>query len=87
MSVVSGYRKSDVLIGQSTQHLLIGVLVLALGVLAWSHFVTFPLGERMPAAIETGDTVVMQRAMPLIFLELAGFFGIFTCMILMRFGV
>jgi uncharacterized membrane protein len=62
-------------------------LVLALGVLAWSHFVTLPLGERMPAAIEAGDTAVMQRAMPLIFIELAGFFGIFTCMILMRFSL
>jgi uncharacterized membrane protein len=62
-------------------------LVLALGVLAWSHFVTFPLGERMPVAIEAGDTAVIQRAMPLIFIELAGFFAIFTCMILMRFGL
>ena len=62
-------------------------LVLALGVLAWSHFVTFPLGERMPAAMEAGDTAAMRRVMPLILLELLGFFAIFTCMILMRFGL
>ena len=62
-------------------------LVLALGVLAWSHFVTFPLGERMPAAIEAGDAAAMRRVIPLILLELLGFFGIFTCMILMRFGL
>ena len=62
-------------------------LVLALGVLAWSHFVTFPLGERMPAAIEAGDTAAMRRVVPLIMLELLGFFAIFTCMILMRFGL
>lgn len=62
-------------------------LVLALGVLAWSHWVVFPAGERMPAALEAGDTAVMRRAMPLILVELAGFFGIFTCMILMRFGL
>jgi uncharacterized membrane protein len=62
-------------------------LLLALGVLAWSHFVTFPLAYRMPAVIEAGDAAAMRRAMPLILLELAGFFGIFTCMILMRYGL
>jgi hypothetical protein len=29
----------------------------------------------------------MRRVVPLILLELLGFFGIFTCMILMRFGL
>ncbi len=62
-------------------------LVLALGVLGWAHFVTFPLGDRMAAALETGDTAVMQRVLALGLIELAGFFGIFTCMILMRFGL
>ena len=63
-------------------------LVLALGVLAWSHWVVFPVGERMPAAIEAGESAAaMRRAAPLFGLELLGFFGIFTCMILMRFGL
>src|ERR1700736_4862460 len=30
-------------------------LVLALGVLAWSHWVVFPSGVQLPAAIEAGD--------------------------------
>jgi hypothetical protein len=41
----------------------------------------------MPAAIEAGDAAAMRRVVPLIMLELLGFFGIFTCMILMRFGL
>jgi len=63
-------------------------LVLGLGILGWSHFVSAPSTERLAAAMASGDTASeMRRGLPLIVIELAGFFGIFTCMILMRFGL
>jgi uncharacterized membrane protein len=62
-------------------------LLLGLGILAWSHFVLFPSSDRVREAMATGDSAAMRRGMVLILVELAGFFGIFTCMILMRFGL
>jgi hypothetical protein len=41
----------------------------------------------MQAAVEMGDAATLRGAMPLLLVELLGFFGIFTCMILMRFGL
>jgi uncharacterized membrane protein len=62
-------------------------LLLGLGILAWSHFVSTPATEPMVQAMAAGDTAAARRAMPLLLVELAGFFGVFTCMILMRFGL
>jgi len=62
-------------------------LLLALGIVAWSHFVTTPTSEPMVQAMAAGDTGAARRAAPLLLVELAGFFGVFTCMILMRFGL
>jgi uncharacterized membrane protein len=62
-------------------------LLLGLGILAWSHFIVAPSTDRVASAMAAGDTAEMRRGMPLVLVELAGFFGIFTCMILMRFGL
>jgi uncharacterized membrane protein len=62
-------------------------LLLALGILAWSHYVTTPAAEPMATAMAAGDTAAVRRGVPLLLIELAGFFGVFTCMILMRFGL
>jgi hypothetical protein len=37
--------------------------------------------------LAAGDTAGMRRGLWRILLEMVGFFGIFTCMILMRFGL
>lgn len=70
----------------------------AIATLLWGHFVvahaarrldTFPLADVM----KSGGTVALafaaqvQRVKLLALLELLGFFVIFTCMILMRFGL
>jgi uncharacterized membrane protein len=62
-------------------------LLLGLAILAWSRFVVGPQSDRMQAAVEMGDAAALRGAMPLLLVELLGFFGIFTCMILMRFGL
>ena len=62
-------------------------LLLAAGVLAWSRFVIQPKSEQFATAAAAGDMVAVRKAAPLLLLELLGFFGIFTCMILMRFGL
>jgi hypothetical protein len=62
-------------------------LLLGLAILAWSRFVVGPQSDRMQAAVEMGDAATLRGAMPLLLVELLGFFGIFTCMILMRFGL
>ncbi len=62
-------------------------LALGLGILAWSHFVLGPSTDRLRGAMAAGDTAAMRRGMAEILVELIGFFGIFTCMILMRFGL
>jgi hypothetical protein len=60
--------------------------LLGLGIVGWSHFVAAPSTDRLAAAMASCDTASeMRRGLPLILLELAGFSGIFTCMILMRF--
>jgi uncharacterized membrane protein len=73
-------------------------LLVATAVELWGHFVagkaaahlnTFPLAEVMkpesPAALAFNAQV--QRVKLFIIIELLGFFIIFTCMILMRFGL
>ena len=62
-------------------------LLHSLGILAWSHFAVFPSPVRMTAAMTSRDTAAMRRGMALILVEVAGFFLILTCMILMRFGL
>jgi uncharacterized membrane protein len=62
-------------------------LLLGLGILAWSHFVVFTGTDRMTAAIAAGDAAAMRRGLAPAMLNVIGFFGIFTCMILMRFGL
>jgi len=62
-------------------------LLFGLGILAWSHFVTTPASEPIAQAMAAGDTASARRVIPLLLVELAGFFGVFTCMILMRFGL
>lgn len=69
-------------------------LVLAIAVYAWGYFVTRPAAERinkLGAALVDGKvtpefTVSLQRVRLLALIELFGFFAVFTCMILMRFG-
>ncbi len=62
-------------------------LLLGLGILAWSHFVIFPAGLRVAAGMAKGETSEMERTMPLVMVEMLAFFALFTCMILMRFGL
>jgi branched-subunit amino acid ABC-type transport system permease component len=73
-------------------------LVVASGVELWGHFVTgkaatqlntFPLAEVMKreSATATAFNAQVQRVKLLALIELLGFFIIFTCMILMRFGL
>ncbi len=62
-------------------------LLLGLSLLAWSHFVVSASAEKMAAAVEASDNAAMRRGMQQLLVELIGLFGIFTCMILMRFGL
>ena len=73
-------------------------LLVASGVELWGHFVagkaaaqlnTFPLAEVMkPAsAVALAFNTQVQRVKLFALVELLGFFIIFTCMILMRFGL
>ncbi len=70
----------------------------ATATLSWGHFVlgrtahhleTFPLTEVMKSggAMALAFAAQVQRVKLLSLLELLGFFVIFTCMILMRFGL
>jgi hypothetical protein len=73
-------------------------LLVASGVELWGHFVagraaaqlnTFPLAEVMKpeSATATAFDAQVQRVKLFALVELLGFFIIFTCMILMRFGL
>jgi len=62
-------------------------LLLGLGILGWSHFVVAPAGNQAAAMLAVGDIAGMRRGLWRILVEMVGFFGIFTCMILMRFGL
>jgi uncharacterized membrane protein len=64
-------------------------LLLGLGILAWSHFMIVPTARRMIAAMTDAASgeAAMRRGMPVMMVELVGFAAIFTCMILMRFGL
>src|SRR5262249_40121309 len=73
-------------------------LLVATAVELWGHFVTgkaaahlnsFPLAEMMKpdSAVALAFNAQVQRVMLFILIELLGFFIVFTCMILMRFGL
>lgn len=73
-------------------------LLVASGVELWGHFVTgkaaaqlntFPLAEVMKpeSAVTLAFNAQVQRVKLFALVELLGFFIIFTCMILMRFGL
>ena len=69
-------------------------LAIGLGLWGWSRFVIEPAIEKMNAVPISPDGVVSpeltaatDRVKRAVILELVGFFAIFTCMILMRFGL
>lgn len=62
-------------------------LLLGLGILALGHLVIKPSSDRMKVAIAAGDRAAMRVQLAPVLATVAGFFGIFTCMILMRFGL
>jgi uncharacterized membrane protein len=73
-------------------------LLVAAAVELWGHFVTgkaaahlnsFPLAEMMKpdSAVAIAFNAQVQRVMLFTLIELLGFFIVFTCMILMRFGL
>jgi uncharacterized membrane protein len=73
-------------------------LLVAAAVELWGHFVTgkaaaqlnsFPLAEIMKpeSTVAPAFNAQVQRVKLFIFIELLGFFVVFTCMILMRFGL
>lgn len=62
-------------------------LLLGFGILAVGHFVMGPSTEPMAAAIAAGDRAEMRRRSVPVVVNVIAFFGLFTCMILMRFGL
>ncbi len=91
-------RSLDFVFGTAYGITFLIALLAALATFAWSQLVltraarrldTFPLAEVM----KSGGTATlafaaqMQRVKRFALLELFGFFVIFTCMILMRFGL
>lgn len=72
----------------------LAALALTIGVYVWGLVILEPALHRMAAAPITADgsptaelTVATERVKRLVGVELLGFLAIFTCMILMRFGL
>jgi len=91
-------KSLDFLFGTAYGITFLITLLAALATFAWGQLVltraarrldTFPLGEVMQTdeKVALAFAAQVQRVKLLALLELLGFFVIFTCMILMRFGL
>ncbi len=91
-------RSLDFLFGTAYGITFLIAFLAAVATLSWGHFVVgraaryleaFPLTEVMKSggAVALAFASQVQRVKLLALLELLGFFVIFTCMILMRFGL
>jgi uncharacterized membrane protein len=66
---------------------LVGLLV-AIAIFVWAKMFLSPALKRLNETADTAEyAVVMERVKVLALSELAGFAVVFTCMILMRFGL
>lgn len=87
-------RSADALFGTAYGWTWLTSLVLAIVVYAWAFRVLEPALHRMAAAPLNADgsgtpelAAATNRVKGLVGIELLGFLAIFTCMILMRFGL
>lgn len=93
-TVLGPIESVDALVGTAYGWTWLASLVLAVGVYAWGFVVLEPALHRMAGAPVNPDgsptpelDAATNAVKRLVGLELLGFLAIFTCMILMRFGV
>ena len=93
-TILGRIRSVDALVGSAYGWTWLAALVLTVAVYAWGLRVLEPALRRMDAAPLNADgtpseelAAATSRVKELVGVELLGFLAIFTCMILMRFGL